>query len=263
MSSFATISRDFKGIWISREIWLDDRLGFFEKCLLAELDSLSGSDGCFASNEYLANFFQMKERKIQEGLSLLKSLGYVTQESFDGRTRILRTNVQKNRNVEFNTSATSNSDVADMSKSAPLTCPNPHLSHNIYSKEENKEEIPPPRAASLLAEFFSSLSTSIPNFSQDKMRHTQKQLNAMDALISIHGEEKIRSVFLYAHQSEFWRAYVHTAVYLKQKFETLRVQMQSKKENSNETLKKPYLNTTEPSAEPKFRGRPISDFIGN
>ena len=28
------LERDFKGIWIPKEIWLDDKLNLLEKCLL-------------------------------------------------------------------------------------------------------------------------------------------------------------------------------------------------------------------------------------
>ena len=48
-------NRDFKGVWIPKEIWLNTDLSIIEKVLLVEIDSLDNSDrGCFASNEYLA-----------------------------------------------------------------------------------------------------------------------------------------------------------------------------------------------------------------
>lgn len=52
-----TMHRDFKGIWIPKEIWLNEKLTLREKCLLVEVDSLSnGKKGCYATNEYLGNF---------------------------------------------------------------------------------------------------------------------------------------------------------------------------------------------------------------
>ena len=39
--------RDFKGIWIDRKIWLDNRLNALDKIILAEIDSLDATDdGC-------------------------------------------------------------------------------------------------------------------------------------------------------------------------------------------------------------------------
>lgn len=86
--------RDFKGIWIPSDIWLDDRLNALEKAILMEIDSLD-VDGCYASNEYLAAFCKCSERKITEAISKLIDLNYITLKSFDGRTRILISNLAK------------------------------------------------------------------------------------------------------------------------------------------------------------------------
>jgi hypothetical protein len=88
----AIVSRDFKGIWIPREIWFDGRLSFTEKCLLAEIDSLDNGMGCSASNKYLSGFFGISERQIRSGISHLTELKYLSLESFDGRRRFLRSN---------------------------------------------------------------------------------------------------------------------------------------------------------------------------
>lgn len=118
--SQSQFARSFKGIWIPKEIWLDKRLSYFEKCLLSEIHSLDDEEkGCFASNQYFMEFFNERERKIQTGLSKLKSLGYITYEKFDGRIRTLRSNICGDKSL-FNTSG--------MSKSTPLTCQNPHPS---------------------------------------------------------------------------------------------------------------------------------------
>ncbi len=87
--------RDFKGVWIPRSIYLDSRLTALEKIVLVEIDSLDGDDGCFCSNEYLANFCQCSERKISDAVSKLIELGYITSVSFDGRKRVLRSRVEK------------------------------------------------------------------------------------------------------------------------------------------------------------------------
>lgn len=112
------LPRDFKGIWIPKEIWLDDTLSYFEKLLLAEIHSLDGKDGCFASNEYLSSFFNERERKIQEGISKLKSRGYIWVESFDGRTRVLRSTLYPKENDKslFSTPDLSKIDTPDLSK---------------------------------------------------------------------------------------------------------------------------------------------------
>ncbi len=87
--------RDFKGIWIPKEIWLSP-LSALEKCVVAEIDSLSrNNEGCFASNKWLARFFGLSENRITCILTKLKKIGILTQESFDGRHRIIRADLLK------------------------------------------------------------------------------------------------------------------------------------------------------------------------
>jgi len=85
-------NRDFKGVWIKKEIWLNTDLSIIEKVLLVEIDSLDNSDrGCFASNEYLASFVQLSEGRVANIIVDLKKRGYIIQLFFDGRNRGLRT----------------------------------------------------------------------------------------------------------------------------------------------------------------------------
>lgn len=82
--------RQFKGVWIPKEVWLDEKLTYFEKAVYAEIDSLDGDEGCFASNKYLAGFFGCTERHIRRALAHLSELGYVKTEMFDGRKRVIK-----------------------------------------------------------------------------------------------------------------------------------------------------------------------------
>ena len=91
-----TNNRDFKGVWISKEIWLDKRLNALEKVIFAEIDSLDDKAGCFASNEYLADFCQCSSSKVSGAISKLKQLGYIYEKSFNGRQRILKSRLTKN-----------------------------------------------------------------------------------------------------------------------------------------------------------------------
>lgn len=133
-------SRNFKGLWIPREIWLCKELSLLEKTLWAEIDSLDDPEnGCTASNQYFMDFFNVKERVLQEALSHLKKLGFIRYESFDGRIRILRSHLSVVKE-KFCTSEVQNS--------APLTCgiphPSPNARHIVYNKEDNKESLPLP-----------------------------------------------------------------------------------------------------------------------
>ena len=90
-------TRDFKGVWIPKEIWLDKNLNALDKCIFVEVDSLDNEEqGCFASNEYLAEFCQCSETKVSNAISKLIKLGYLLVKSFDGRQRILQSRLTKN-----------------------------------------------------------------------------------------------------------------------------------------------------------------------
>lgn len=95
--------RDFKGVWISKNIWLDNRLNMLEKGILTEIDSLDNEEtGCYASNQYLAKFCQCSETKVSTAISKLIELGYIYVKSFDGRIRILKSRLSKNEKQTLN-----------------------------------------------------------------------------------------------------------------------------------------------------------------
>lgn len=85
------VPRDFKGIWIPREIWIHPDLLPLEKLLWAEIHSLFDREkgGCYASNEYLSKFFNVSVRHISDMISKLKNLYLVVDVKFDGRQRVI------------------------------------------------------------------------------------------------------------------------------------------------------------------------------
>lgn len=83
--------RDFKGVWIPKQVWLDSRLTALDKIILTEIDSLDmGERGCFASNKHIAEFCQCSETKVSKSISALISYGYLYVQNFDGRQRELK-----------------------------------------------------------------------------------------------------------------------------------------------------------------------------
>lgn len=91
METMGPISRDFKGVWIPKEVWLDTSLNALDKIILVEIDSLDNEEkGCYASNKYLADFCQCSESKVSRSISKLTKLGYVSVKSFNGRCRVLK-----------------------------------------------------------------------------------------------------------------------------------------------------------------------------
>lgn len=73
-------NRDFKGIWIPKEIYLDPNLNWTEKITLIEIDSLDGEDGCFASNEHFAKHLMISKDRAGKIINKLVQEGYVARK---------------------------------------------------------------------------------------------------------------------------------------------------------------------------------------
>ena len=69
--------RQFKGVWIPRDIWLNENLSILEKVLLTEINSLDNEKGCYASNGYFAGFFGISERQISKYIGQLDQKGLI------------------------------------------------------------------------------------------------------------------------------------------------------------------------------------------
>ena len=95
--------RDFKGVWIPKEIWLNKELTMIEKVLLTEIDSLDNENHCIASNEYFAEFCNCGIATVTRAIKHLKDLGYIREIAYDGRHRklsLIKMISQTNQNDE-------------------------------------------------------------------------------------------------------------------------------------------------------------------
>lgn len=122
------VEREFKGVWIPREIWLDEKLNMLEKGILTEIDSLDNENGCSAGNSYLAKFCQCSETKVSTAISKLIELEYIYVKSFDGRTRILKSRLSKFERQDLNNLK------ADIKKVKAINIDNNKSNNNIYSE---------------------------------------------------------------------------------------------------------------------------------
>jgi len=81
--------REFKGVWIPAEVWLDERLTLVEKALLAEIDSFTGAGKTFhKANETIQAEYGVSRPTASKAIKKLEALGYI-ESRFDGRVRHL------------------------------------------------------------------------------------------------------------------------------------------------------------------------------
>jgi hypothetical protein len=69
--------RNFKGVWIPKNVWLDKDLTLMEKCFLVEVDSLDNENGCFASNAHFSEFFAISKGRCTQILKSLEKKEYI------------------------------------------------------------------------------------------------------------------------------------------------------------------------------------------
>ena len=85
------MEREFKGVWIPAEIWLDARLTLVERALLAEIDSFTGNGKSFhKSNDTIQEEYGISRNTIGRSLQKLQKLGFV-DVTFNGRVRNVTT----------------------------------------------------------------------------------------------------------------------------------------------------------------------------
>ena len=58
--------RDFKGVFIPKEIWLTSELTPTEKLVWAEINSLDREFGCVADNPHFSKVLKLSERQVQD-----------------------------------------------------------------------------------------------------------------------------------------------------------------------------------------------------
>lgn len=96
--------REFKGVWIPKEIWLCKDLTALDRVIYAEIDSLDNENHCTASNKYFAEFCGVGEATITRSIQKLVDKGYIEVVSFDGRHRVIKMMRQTNQNDEAESS---------------------------------------------------------------------------------------------------------------------------------------------------------------
>lgn len=231
------LSRDFKGIWIPKEIWLHRSLSMSGKMLWSEIHSLYSKDkgGCFATNEYLMDFMGLKRSRFLEVIKELKNFGLLIQVSFDGRNRVLKaiqpidagqqTTGKPDDSSPENRTPPIIYEVLDegIDSSCPHTTEPPAVS--------KKETITPPFDAIRLAEFlFSRIQQNDPRAKKSEKQIHQWSLD-LDKMFRLDGYlwHDIENLIVYATEDEFWKSNILSASKLREKAQQLTIRMNQQK----------------------------------
>lgn len=184
--------RDFKGVWIPKEIWLDARLNALDKVILTEIDSLDSSErGCFASNKHIADFCQCSETKVSTSISKLIGYGYLYVQKFDGRQRELKSRLSKFERQSFKNCEADSQNLKES-----------NIDNNTSNNTYNISPISPKRDMTdynAVIEAYNDTCYSLP--SVKTLSDSRKR--AIRKLYKNYSMEQINEVFLKAQCSDF------------------------------------------------------------
>lgn len=184
--------RDFKGIWIPKEVWLSKELTLQEKVFFVEIDSLDNEKGCFASNGYFADFFGISKTRVSLVIKSLINKGYITSEIEykEGTKQIL------NRVIK----------VCYIPPLTKVKCPMQEKlkENNTSNNTMNKYS---PEIFDFVVSFQNYVSSSLGNMAPEVTdSSTKKACDTVRLLIEKNGWklEQIKKVMRWAVQDSFW-----------------------------------------------------------
>lgn len=91
-------SRQFRGVWIPKEIWLTKELTQQEKLMLVEIDSLEDEEkGCYASNKHFTELFGINSSRISQIVQNLIKKGFINVEYERNGKEIVSRHIRINR----------------------------------------------------------------------------------------------------------------------------------------------------------------------
>ena len=83
--------RDFKGVYIPKEIWLTPELTGYERLIFMEVYSLDRKFGCVAGNDHFADWLGISERQVQDYIKRLKDKQLISVKINKAKdTRVIR-----------------------------------------------------------------------------------------------------------------------------------------------------------------------------
>ena len=83
--------RDFKGVYIPKEIWLTPELTGYERLIFMEIYSLDRKFGCIASNDHFVDWLGISERQVQDYIKRLRDKELISVEINKAKdTRVIK-----------------------------------------------------------------------------------------------------------------------------------------------------------------------------
>ena len=246
------MQRDFKGIWIPKELWILKDLSLLEKVMLIEIDSLDNENGCYASNDYFADFFGLSKDRISKVINNLVKRGFISSElKYKKGTCIVEKRVlkisrwykstrKKNRTVGKNNDTPTGENnsrtlvendqenkLENKLNSSSQIFEEPKIDDNDVKKKKIFETDSDPY---LLAKFLEKCITeNNPKFPQHE---SQRQRWAKDFDLMIRRDkidaDDIAEIIDWCQNDSFWRSNILSGKKVREKYQQLRMRIESR-----------------------------------
>ena len=128
-------NRDFKGVWIPAELYLNTDLSAIEKLIIVEIDSLSQRGMCFASNQHFADFLGLSVDRVKHIIPDLVKRGYLNSKTFYNPDKKKKERILTVRRDSTDQSA--KNDTYQSAKNDTISITDIKYNSNIYNIDSN------------------------------------------------------------------------------------------------------------------------------
>jgi len=237
------MNRDFKGVWVPKEIWLNAGLTLQEKMLLVEINSF---DVCFASNAHFSEFLGLSERRVKQLLTSLRQKNYIESvEQRKGNITVKRT-IKVNKvlfyGVDGEISCPTSGNI--LPEVGEISCPRTNTVTNTTTIRPLVEQEKPAQQAK-------------PKFTQDHLNFAQYMFDCIRELnpnqrqanieswandlrlitdIDKRSYEDVSKVWEWVRKDPFWQSNILSPKKLRKQFDQLVIKMKFSKPTMTEML---------------------------
>ena len=225
------INRDFKGVWIPKEIWLNKDLTVMEKLFLVEIDSLDNDKGCFASNAHFAEFFGITKGRCTQIIKSLEKKGLVIikleREGKNVSKRIIKVVRKLNTLVsKLNTPLSETKHPYLENDEGSNTSTSNTISNTSRSKL--KFETHHLKLAELL---YKQIKNNLPNYKEPDLEMWANEFRLMMDRDKREGEE-IQDLIIKTQNDNFWKKNILSPSKLRKQYDRLVMEFEDSNKNA-------------------------------
>lgn len=235
--------RDFKGVWIPKEVWLNKNLTPIEKFFLIEIESLDNEKGCYASNAHFSELFGLTKGRCTQIIKSLEAKNVLTIHlQRDGK--LIKKRTLKVVNIL-------NRGYLENDRGVVRKCRGGYLENaqgNNTKEQYNKRSLSKNKFSDddlILAKFiFEKIKALNPENKKHDLKKWAEKIRVMREQDN-RTHKQIQDVFVFSNQDGFWQGVIIGIDSLRKNFDKLLI-----KKNKSRDLNKLSQSYIEQHAKP-------------